>query len=392
MSMKPALTARRLRLLLVPLALACALVAPAVASANTKLRVGFLDNAYALSNPDLFWSEARELNVGFMRWDLQWKHVAPTKPRNPRDPGDPAYQWGETDRFVQRAVAEGLADNIMVTLWATPKWASTNPNAKGYTASMPKMADWKAFAYAAATRYSGTYTPAGAAQPLPRITAWEAWNEPNGYFALRPQFENGVAVSPRNYTALLNAMGKEITKALPFRPTIVAGALYKTGGRNSVNPIDFLRGMKAAGAKFDVLSVHPYNKVASKGVKDGAAQSRTDPAYIAIGNLDVFVALSNQIFGRKRPVWVTEFGWNTPAPGQTMTTVSFAQQATFARQSIAKMTQIPQVERLAWFLLRDDNPKAAGKWYTTGLIELDQVDKPSYDSWQQAAVGLQGIG
>jgi len=98
--MKPAPISRRLHLLLVPVALACALVAPAVASANKKLRVGFLDNAYALSNPDLFWSEARELNVGFMRWDLQWKHVAPTKPRNPRDPGDPAYHWGETDRVV----------------------------------------------------------------------------------------------------------------------------------------------------------------------------------------------------------------------------------------------------------------------------------------------------
>ncbi len=390
--MKPALTTRRLRLLLVPVAIACALVAPAVASANKKLRVGFLDNAYALSNPDLFWSEAQELNVGFMRWDLQWKHVAPTKPRNPRDPGDPAYQWGETDRVVQRAVAEGLAGNIMFTLWATPKWASTKPNAKGYTASMPKLDAWRNFAYAAAKRYSGTYTPAGATQPLPRITAWEAWNEPNGYFALRPQFQNGEPVSPRNYTTLLNAMGKEINKALPFKPTIVAGALYKTGGGNSVNPITFMRGMKAAGATFDVLSVHPYNKVASKGVRDGASQSRTNPAYIAIGNLDAFVGLSNEIFGRKRPVWVTEFGWNTPAPGQQLTTVSFAQQAAFAQQSIARMRQIPQVERLAWFLLRDDHPKAAGKWYTTGLIKLDQEDKPSYDSWQRAARGLQGIG
>lgn len=390
--MKPALTTRRLRVLLVPLAIACALVAPAVASANQKLRVGFLDNAWASTSPDLFWSEARDLNVGFMRWDLQWKHVAPTRPRNPRDPGDPAYQWGETDRFVQRAVAEGLDGNIMFTLWATPKWASKTPNAKGYTATMPKLADWRAFAYAAARRYSGTYTPSGASAPLPRITAWEAWNEPNGYFALRPQFQNGVAVSPRNYTALLNAMGAEVRSAVPFTPTIVAGALYKTGGRNSVNPIAFLRGMKAAGARFSVLSVHPYNKVAAKGVRDGASQSRTSPAYIAIGNLDAFVALANQIFGRKYPVWITEFGWNTPAPRQRQTTVSFAQQAAFASQSIARMRAIPQVERLAWFLLRDDNPKPAGKWYTTGLRKLDDSPKPSYGAWKQAARTLGGIG
>ncbi|MFM7553547.1 MAG: hypothetical protein ACKO7Q_12025, partial [Actinomycetota bacterium] len=158
MSMNPAPRSRRLSLLLVPVALACALLAPAAASANTKLRVGFLDNAYAATYPDLFWSEARDLNVGFMRWDLQWKHVAPTKPRNPRDPGDPAYLWSQTDAFVQRAVAEGMQDNVMFTLWATPRWASKTPNAKGYTATMPKLADWRAFAYAAAKRYSGSYT------------------------------------------------------------------------------------------------------------------------------------------------------------------------------------------------------------------------------------------
>ncbi|MEY4226794.1 MAG: hypothetical protein RL190_1551 [Actinomycetota bacterium] len=390
--MKPEPTTRRLRHLVIPLAIACALAAPAVASANAKLRVGFLDNAYASTYPGPFWSEASDLNVGFMRWDLQWKHVAPTKPRSPRDPADPAYNWTQTDAFVRNAVAAGLQDNIMFTLWATPRWASKTPNAKGYTATMPKLADWKAFAYAAATRYSGTFTPVGATAPLPRVTAWEAWNEPNGYFALRPQFQDGVAVSPRNYTALLNAMGAEVRQAVPFTPTIVAGALYKTGGRNSVNPIDFLRGMRQAGARFTVLSVHPYNKVAAKGVRDGATQSRTNPAYIAIGNLDAFVALANQIFGRRYPVWVTEFGWNTPAPRQRQTTVSFAQQATFVSQSIARMRQIPQVERLAWFLLRDDNPKPAGKWYTTGLRKLDDSPKPSYGAWKRAAAGLQGIG
>ena len=378
--------------LILPLAAVLVLALPAVASANAKLRVGFLDNAYATTFPDRFWEEAAELNVGFARWDIQWTHVAPTRPRSPRDPADPAYRWGETDAFVQRAVAAGLQDQIMFTLWATPAWASTTPRARGVTATMPRMAHWRAFAYAAARRYSGTYVPAGATQPLPRVTAWEAWNEPNGYFALRPQIVRGRAVSPRNYTRLLNAMGVQVRKAVPFRPTIVAGALYKTGGRNSVNPIAFLRGMKQAGARFDVLSVHPYNKNAKAGVRDGARLSRTNPPYIAVGNLGTFVSLANGIFKRRYPVWVTEFGWNTPAPGQRAKTVSFAQQSRFAAQSIGIMRRTPQVERLAWFLLRDDNPRVAGKWYTTGLRKLDDSPKPSYNAWRRAVRGLNGIG
>ena len=43
------------------------------------------------------------------------------------------------------------------------------------------------FAYAAATRYSGTYVRADGVV-LPRVRYWTAWNEPNLQIGLIPQW------------------------------------------------------------------------------------------------------------------------------------------------------------------------------------------------------------
>jgi hypothetical protein len=92
--------------------------------------------AAALSDPAAFWADAVELNVGFMRWDMQWAHMAVSKPKDARNVEDPAYFWAQTDNFVRQAAQHGLQDRIMFTLWSTPKWASSL-KASGTTADMP---------------------------------------------------------------------------------------------------------------------------------------------------------------------------------------------------------------------------------------------------------------
>ncbi len=374
------------RLMVLALAVVAVLALPALASANKNLKVGFLDNNYS-SNP-AFWPDVDELNVGFMRWDLQWKFIAPTKPRNARDPEDPAYNWGGADAFVRNAAAHNLQDRVMFTLWRTPPWASSLKSKSGIETHMPKMQYWKDFVFAAATRYSGTYVPPGQTAPLPRVVSWETWNEPNANFAFRPQFVNGKPASPRNYVRLLNALKSEVNRAVPFKPTFVAGAMYKQGGPRSITPVNFMKGMKAARAKFDVLSMHPYNNTPRLGLKDGLRQSRTNPAFIGIGNFSDFIALSNQIFGKKHPIWITEFGWATPAPGKSQYAVPFKMQAQFVYEAILRLKALPQVERAAWFLIQDDPPRPVGAWYTTGLRRTDGTKKPSWNSWILAASKL----
>ena len=377
MQMRPFFTRRALVTLMVCVAL---LAIPTVASANKNLSVGFLDNAYVGSDPTAFWSDANALDVGFMRWDMQWSEIAQSKPTNPRDPADPAYSFSATDQFMRAAAEHGLQGNVMFTLWKTPDWASKATSAKA--TQMPDLKAWKDFVFACATRYSGKYVPAGEATPVPANTNWETWNEPNANFAFRPQKVGGKVVSPANYVKLLNALKSEVSK-VSSKHTFVAAALYKQGGPEGVTPINFLRGMKAAHATFDVLSMHPYNNTPRLGLEDGVNQSKTNPSFIGVGNFQTFITLSNQIFGKKHPIWVTEFGWNTPSPGKNQYVASFKQQATFAYGSILRFKQLPQVERMAWFLIKDEPPRF-GAWYTTGLRTVTGTEKPSYGSWQSA--------
>jgi len=386
-SRMPARPRTHLRAALLALVALALLVTPAVAGAKASLKVGFLDNTYVTTQPAAFWADVDQLNVGMMRWDVQWKFVAPTKPKNPRDPADPAYQWGETDSFVLNAKAHGLQDRVLFTLWRTPPWASSLKSKKGIETHMPKTKYWRDFVYATAKRYSGKYTPPGATEPLPRVVFWETWNEPNANFAFRPQYVNGKAVSPRNYVTLLSTLRSQVKPQIP-KAKFLAGAFYKQGGPRSVTPVNFMRGMKAAGAKFDILSVHPYNNTPRLGLKDGREQSRTNPSFIGIGNFETFISLSNEIFGRKYPIWVTEFGWATPAPGKSQYTVSFKQQANFLYESVQRFKQLPQVEVMIWFLIEDNPPRPEGAWYTTGLRKSDGAEKPSWSSWIAAAAKL----
>ena len=376
-----------LRLLFIAVAVLGVLAVPGAASAKANLQVGFLDNAYASTDSAAFWDDAVRLRVGFMRWDMQWDQIAVQRPRDPRNPADPAYFWAQTDHFVQNAAARGLQDRVMFTLWKTPRWASSTRQQTAIATQMPRMKDWRNFVYAVAKRYSGTYVPPGATSPLPRVRAYETWNEPNAYFAFRPQFQNGKPVSPRNYAQLLKAVRYEVDRAVAFKPTIVAGAMYKQGGPSSLTPVQFMQGMKRANAKFDVLSMHPYNRVPSLGIRDGINESRTNPYSITIGNFETFINVANSIFGRRYPIWITEFGLQTPARGITRS-ATYPQQARFVRQSIAKLKSLPQVERAAWFLIKDDPPKV-GNWYTTGLRRSSGEKKPSYGAWQQATAKLQ---
>ncbi len=377
---------RRLRLALPALAAIATLLLPATASAKANLQVGFLDNAYASIDPEGYWRDSVALHVGFARWDLQWDQIAVTQPRSPRDPEDPAYFWAQTDAFVRQAAEHGLQDRVMFTLWKTPRWASSTGSTKARATQMPRLKAWRDFVFACAKRYSGRYTPPGQGAPLPRVVAWETWNEPNAYFAFRPQWQRGEPVSPRNYVQLLKGLRYEVGRAVTFKPVFVAGAMYKQGGRSSLSPLQFMAGLQKAGARFDVLSIHPYNRVPANGIRDGANESATNPYSISVGNLDAFINAANRIFGRRYPIWITEFGLQTPAPG-VVRAASYPQQARFVRQAIARLKGLPQVERAAWFLIQDDPPRN-GHWYTTGLRTSTGAKKPSYGAWQQAAAKL----
>jgi hypothetical protein len=280
-------------------------------------------------------------------------------------------------------------------VWRTPRWAST-VKGNGNYANAPNLQQFRNFIAAAATRYSGSYDPDGAEGPqetLPQLACWEIWNEPNFNGALRPQKAGGVPLSAINYVKLLNGAYDELSRIeddYGLDETVVGGALYRQRSPKGIGPIAFMEVMRQRGARFDVLSIHPYNGIPRLGIHDGEPGRGTVWPNIAIGNFDRFQDEVNRLWRNQRfPIWITEFGWQTKTGVQDQYAVEESQQATFLRQSVRLFQrQYPRVGTLIWFLIRDEPVESEdGRQNTwqSGFRRLNGTKKPAYAVWQQLA-------
>jgi hypothetical protein len=257
---------------------------------------------------------------------------------------------------------------------------------------MPRVQSFRNFVAALAKRYSGSYDPDGAGpqQTLPEIACWEIWNEPNFNGALRPQKRGSELISARNYVTLLNGAHAELQAVeddFGVEHVVIGGALYRQRSPKGIGPIAFMEAMKARGAKFDVLSIHPYNGIPRLGIRDGAGVGTVWPN-IAMGNFDRFLREVNRLWrGQKFSIWITEFGWQTRTnEGHDQYAVSEAQQARFLRQSIEVFrTRYKRVGRVTWFLIKDEPVETAdGRQNTwqSGFRRLNGTKKPAFSVWQ----------
>ena len=157
-------------------AVAVALLLPASAGASAYVRYGVQDDAYLATGASLEPSlqTLDELGVGLVRYMVNWRQVAPVKPRHPTSPGDRAYDWSSTDAVLGALHAHRI--QVLVTLYRTPAWANGRKGSNVAPAGKYALAD---FAIAVAKRY-------------PWLHMWEIWNEPNLQSFLKPN-------SPRVY-------------------------------------------------------------------------------------------------------------------------------------------------------------------------------------------------
>ncbi|MGH9519066.1 MAG: hypothetical protein ACRD2D_05425, partial [Terriglobales bacterium] len=171
-------------------------------------------------------NRAKRIGVQIVRIPVFWFQIAP--PALPTgfvatDPSSTGYNWTELDRQIRTVAAEGF--QVLLTVNNAPTWAEG--------AKMPKWAQpgsWKPndkdfgqFATALATRYSGRFPdPRHRGKKLPRVSDYQAWNEPNMSYYITPQYKDegpgakhngrgcpvkdGSALqSPGIYRGLLNA-------------------------------------------------------------------------------------------------------------------------------------------------------------------------------------------
>jgi hypothetical protein len=345
------------------------------ASAADRMWIGFHDDPVMRFDPDRLaqLDRARQNNATVVRTLVEWHRIAPTRPANPSDPFDPAYRFEDIDDLVRNAQVRGL--EVLMTIWGTPGWANGNKRPQFLPT---RMADFQNFARALAARYSGRY--AG----YPFVRFFGIWNESNLGNFLMPQFNaRGRIVSPANY-AKLAAAGYAGIKSGNRRALVAIGETSsngrnkRTGGAtDSVRPATFAQGIAKANRrlKFDAWAQHPY----PVPVNQKPTQKVLYPN-VTLMSLPRFEKDLDTWFGRRNiPIWITEYGHETK-PGEPKG-VSEAQQASYARQSIAIARKDRHVQMFVWFVLQDSN----GSLWQSGLYRGDGSTKPAQTRWAGAA-------
>ena len=366
---------------------AAALACASAATASPGLRAGITDSGAAYyAQPADFYPALEELGVRLLRVHLNWGGklgVAKRRPREGTDFEDPAYDWHLYDRIVLDAERHRV--EILFTIFGTPAWANGGAPP---TRAPRNAASLREFAYAAATRYSGTHVRADGVR-LPRVRYWTAWNEPNLRIGLVPQWRRvgrkWVIQSAVDYARICNAVVTGVRTSLLRGQKIACGVTAARGNNNplggkpSVSPLAFLRAMSKAGATgFDAYAHHPYYGAPS----ESPATPSPGRGGVTLGNIDALVGEVTRLYGRKR-IWLTEYGYQTNPPDGVFG-VPWATQAKYVRESFAIARAHPRIDMLLWFLLQDEGDPA--RWQS-GLISATGERKPSFEAFRESIAG-----
>ena len=336
--------------------------------------VGLQDDAMVLyGNPTFTFGMLKQLRVQIVRINLNWDRVAKRRPAHPQDPADPAYDWDVYDRAVRYAGQNGM--QVLMTILFVPSWAN---GGKPHNVPPTNYNDLRNFAYAAATRYSGHYIPNTDRFDetyLPPIKYWLAWNEPSNPNWLQ-QVVGGRFVSPSSYARICTAIWQGVHFTNFTGEKVGCGATGPRGNnqarssRPSMSPIAFMRATKRAGLRnLDAFAHHPYY-----GKPSETPKSRPGGTAIELGNINTLIAEVNKLWGKK-PIWITEYGWQTKPPDRLFG-VSFARQAAYVRQSYAMARANPRIDLMVWFILRDDTNLGIG--WQSGFLTAAGKRKPAF--------------
>jgi hypothetical protein len=442
---------------LVLAAIALAGFATATASASSTQESVLMDDSrivYAGSADELDKTLAEVKALGFdrVRVSVYWRLLAPDgdkqqKPASSYPASDPRFygpgKWDRYDRIASLAAKHGLG--VLFTLTGpSPSWATGTPAQHRTDVEDswdPSAAEFKDFATAVGTRYSGTWRdeheePAVVpllppvktmGPPLPRVDHWSVWNEPNHGGWLAPQWNGSPLVpqSPRIYRGLVDAAWSGLQGSGHQGDTILIGETaprgLQPGLTRGLHPLRFVRELyclngkskaytgaaaqkRGCPASFDAAGFaaahpglfgasgwahHPYSLTSAPRVRD---KNRDDATLSGVPRLTRTLDRAFKAYGQraKLPVWMTEYGYQTNPPDPTIG-VSFSRQADWLGQATALAYRNPRIASFAQFLLVDDGPIKQYKpndpryWGTfqTGLVTGEGRHKTAYESFKR---------
>ncbi|MDQ2983174.1 MAG: hypothetical protein M3R70_04520 [Actinomycetota bacterium] len=325
------------------------------AGASPWLKYGLQDDAWiSHGSPAAPLSEDRlaildRLGVDVVRYTLRWDLIAPLPPLVPEDPDDPGYRWiGPDDTALQALHRHGIS--VLLTFWGTPWWAN---GGRGPTYAPRSRSALAAFATATATRY-------------PWIRNWEIWNEPNQVGGLRPN-------SPRIYVDRLLNPAADALHAINPDNLVAGGATSPRATDTAVSAVAFMRGMRAAGARFDAYSHHPHPRAFGRGRLESPMQTLPCSLWLTMANLRCLLSEVRRNFGPKQ-IWLTEYAYKTNPP-DTWRGVPPHLQARYIGEAELRAYRAAGVNLLIQFLMRDE--PVVGRW-ASGLLTARDRLKPSF--------------
>lgn len=336
-----------MRIMLALAVTACALLPTATSATAGRTQVTILqDDALLLGGEgrsrDATLDEWRSLGVDVVKLRVNWRDLSPdAKPSDPSDPAAyKAQEWQRYDRAIRGAKARGMEVFLMLGGHA-PAWASEDsPEGLPRGVHRPSAELFEQFVRATGRRYSGGYTVTSGeysdSVPLPRVSIWSIWNEPNLVSWLSPQRQ-----APQLYRNLLYAGFDGLRATGHGRDTILYGELLpfargnKTAGVRR-RPLEFLREVACVDRRYRPyrgskarkrgcqrfrrlpgtgVAHHPYTLAGGPRVR---SPHRDDASISELGRLtkavDKLTRKRRFASRRKQPIWSTEFGFQTDPP------------------------------------------------------------------------------
>jgi hypothetical protein len=377
----------------------------------------------------------RRLGVEYVRVFVRWSSLAPSPAAaappagfNGASPAAyPAAGWAPYDALVREAARRGMGVMLGVggpaPQWATgagvPSGASGAPGAW-----KPSASEFGAFAHAVGARYSGHYTPAGASSPLPRVSFWSIWNEPNLGVNLAPEaIDNStVEASPAMYRALADVGWSALRQTGHGGDTILIGELAPYGqsvGNNVPGNFGYMVPLRFVRALYCVdSSLHPLHgsAAAARGCPITAAASKRfasehpvlfqasgyavhpypsaalppnvqipdepDFANLAtLPNLEHLLDSVTSTYGASKrfPLYSTEYGYFTDPPLSGAPSPPLA--AAYLNWAEYISWHSPRIRSWDQYLLVDP-PTGGASNFVTGLEFANGVPKPSYAAYR----------
>ena len=313
-------------------------------------------------------SQMGELGAQVTRITIHFEMVARLCPDAPlatlADPDAPCYRWTEPDQSIGLARAQGLT--VIVSVFGLPEWANGGGNA-AWTGATSAEADvaierFARFSRAAATRYGPDST-------VGHVRHWTVWNEPNSAYFWQPF--DGQAVA--RYAQLYARAAGEIRAAQP--DSLIAPG--PTGPNSTTKPGLWIPRVQSALLARDASSLvdawahNPY-----PGGKGSPRIAQIRLPAIGIGNFaDLITLLDASSVTSGKPIWVTEFAYQTNPPDPA-SGVSLTDQARFLAEALDIVWTSGRVTLFNWYLLQDGNGDPAADW-DSGLLDRTGSPKPA---------------